>query len=74
MNRFDSAANDLTLLALMRIARNRCCGTRWEDIEPELKENWEVLRTPVSAPWQEVSNKLRSYCEDYGLARQGSGD
>lgn len=69
MNRFDSAAEDLLFLALMRIARNRCCGTRWEEIEPELKENWEVLRAPTSAPWHEVSNKLRNYCEDYGLAK-----
>ena len=69
MNRFDFAGDDLLLLALMRIARNRCCGTRWEDIESELQENWEVLRGPGSAPWHEVSGKLRNYCEDYGLAR-----
>jgi hypothetical protein len=69
MDRFDVAADDLLLLALMRIARNRCCGTRWEDIEPELKENWDVLRAPMSAPWHEVSPKLRSYCEDFGLGK-----
>jgi len=69
MNSFDSAADDLLLLALMRIARNSCCGRSWEDVEPELKENWTALRAPVSTPWHEVSDKLRVYCEDYGLAR-----
>jgi hypothetical protein len=63
MKSFDSSADDLLLLGLMRVARKRYQDSNWEEIEPSLKESWEQLRAPVSAPWPEVADKLRAYCE-----------
>lgn len=70
MSGFYSSPDDLRLLGLMRIARNRCCGCSWESIESGLKEDWDVLRASDSSPWHEIANRLRAYCEDYGLLKE----
>jgi hypothetical protein len=58
---------DATLFdAVLRLAREECAHTPWQDIEPMLAASWERLRKPTSPSWTEIVERVRACCQDAG--------
>ena len=50
--------------AVLRVAREECAHSPWQDIEPMLAASWERLRTPTSPAWHEIVERVRACCQD----------
>ena len=65
MNAQGSSNQDASLFdAVLRVAREECAHSPWQDIEPMLAASWERLRKPTSPGWSEIVDRVRACCQD----------
>ena len=49
---------------MLRVAREECAHTPWDDIEPMLAATWERLRSPTAPSWTDIVERVRACCQD----------
>ena len=49
---------------VLRVAREECAHSAWQDIEPVLAASWERLRKPTSPDWSQIVDRVRACCQD----------
>lgn len=55
------------LLAILKVAREECDRTDWNDLEPILAAAWEDLREEGTPAWDVVADEVERACSREGL-------
>jgi hypothetical protein len=59
------------LVAILKVAREECARTGWQEMEPILAAAWEDLRDEDTPPWDLVAEEIQYACRGDGLVIAG---